>query len=63
VAVGAGNGSIGRPDAPAGVLVRLLEELFRFDPRLDPLDPPVLRDDTAAVRYERFPITLRRRTD
>ena len=63
VAVGAGNGSIGRPDAPAGVLVRLLEELFRFDPRLDPLDPPVLRDDTAAVRYERFPITLTRRTE
>jgi hypothetical protein len=43
--------------------VRLLEELFRFDPRLDPLDPPVLRDDTAAVRYERFPITLTRRTE
>ena len=63
VAVGAGNGSIDRHDAPAGVLVRLLEELFRFDPRLDPLDPPVLRDDTAAVRYERFPITLRRRTE
>jgi cytochrome P450 len=63
VAVGAGNGSIDRHDAPAGVLVRLLEELFRFDPRLDPLDPPVLRDDTDAVRYERFPIRLRRRTE
>jgi len=63
VAVGAGNGSIGRPDAPAGVLVRLLEELFRFDPRLDPLDPPVLRDDTAAVRYQRFPVMLKQHTE
>jgi hypothetical protein len=43
------------------VLVRLLEELFRYDVRLDPDDPPVLRDDTQAERYGRFTVLLAER--
>ena len=63
VAVGAGNGSIDRPDVPAGVLVRLLEEVFKYSPRLDPEDPPIIRDDTAAVRYKRFQLILEPRSE
>lgn len=58
VAVGAGNGSIDRADIPAGVLTRLLQEVLRFSPRIDPADPPVLRENTATMRFARFPVIL-----
>jgi cytochrome P450 len=58
VAVGAGNGSIDRDDVPAGVLTRLMQEILRYAPRLDPGDPPVLRENTATMRFARFPVIL-----
>lgn len=58
VAVGAGNGSIDRDDVPAGVLTRLLKEVLRYSPSLDPDDPPVFRDNTATQRYATFPVVL-----
>jgi cytochrome P450 len=61
VAVGAGNGSIDRDDIPAGVLTRLLQEVLRYAPGLDPDDPPVFRDNTATMRFARFPVVLHRR--
>jgi len=61
VAVGAGNGSVERDDVPAGVLTRLLQEVLRYDPALDPDDPPVFRDNTATMRFARFPVVLRAR--
>lgn len=44
-------------------MVRLLEELFRYDVTLDPDDPPVRRSDTQADRYARFSVLLTRRGD
>ncbi|WP_432843223.1 cytochrome P450 [Dactylosporangium sp. CA-092794] len=61
VAVGAGNGSIDRDDIPAGVLIRLLQEVLRYQPAIDPADPPVFRDNTATMRFARFPVELRGR--
>jgi cytochrome P450 len=58
VAVGAGNGSADRDDIPAGVLTRLLREVLRYRPRLDPDDPPAYRDNTMTRRFERFPVVL-----
>jgi cytochrome P450 len=63
VAVGAGNGSIDRDDIPAGVLIRLLLEVLRYEPALDENDPPVFRDNTATQRFLRFPVVLRRRPE
>lgn len=61
VAVGAGTGSIRGTDVPTGVLTRLLREVLRYDPALDPDDPPVFRADTATRRFARFPVVLRSR--
>jgi cytochrome P450 len=58
VAVGAANGSIQRADQPAGVLVRLLEELLKQQISLDPDDLPALRTDTSTNRYATFPVIL-----
>jgi cytochrome P450 len=58
VAVGAGNGSIDREDVPAGVLTRLMQEVLRYAPRLDPADLPVFRENTATMRFARFPVIL-----
>jgi benzoate 4-monooxygenase len=65
IAVGAASAAATRTsdDSTIGVMVRLLEELFRYDVRLDPDDPPVLRDDTQADRYARFSVVLSERTD
>ncbi len=48
-------------DSTIGVMVRLLEELFRYDVALDPDDPPVRREDTQADRYARFSVLLTER--
>lgn len=48
-------------DNTIGVLVRLLEELFRYDVALDPTDPPVRRDDTKADRYATFFVLIKQR--
>lgn len=61
VAVGAGTGSIRGTDVPTGVLTRLLQEVLRYDPAIDPDDPPVFRADTATRRFARFPVVLRTR--
>ncbi|GGM20766.1 cytochrome P450 [Dactylosporangium sucinum] len=61
VAVGAGNGSVDRDDVPAGVLTRLLQEVLRYEPAIDPADPPVFRENTATMRFARFPVVLRAR--
>jgi cytochrome P450 len=61
VAVGAGNGSIDRDDVPAGVLIRLLQEVLRYGPEIDPDDPPVFRDNTATRRFAHFPVRLTKR--
>ncbi|GAA1851737.1 cytochrome P450 [Pseudonocardia ailaonensis] len=60
VAVGAGNGSVSRDDLPAGVLTRLLREVLRFDPHVDPDDPPVYRPNTMTRRFSAFPVVLHR---
>ena len=59
VAVGAGNGAIEREDLPAGVLVRLFQEIYRYEVTVDPDNPPLLRTDTVADRYGSFPVVLR----
>jgi cytochrome P450 len=61
VAVGAGNGSVDRDDVPAGVLTRLLREVLRHRPSLDPDDPPVYLDNTMTRRFARFPVVLHSR--
>ncbi|MCW2527777.1 MAG: cytochrome [Pseudonocardiales bacterium] len=43
-----------------GVLVRLMEELFRYEVALDPADPPTRRGDTLVDRYERFNVLITR---
>jgi hypothetical protein len=48
-------------DNTIGVLVRMLEELFRYDVSLDPDDPPTKRDDTEADRYASFNVLLSER--
>jgi cytochrome P450 len=58
VAVGGGNGNIERDDQAAGVLVRLMEELYRHGVTIDPADPPALRLDTTAGRYATFPVLI-----
>ncbi|BCB83878.1 cytochrome P450 [Phytohabitans suffuscus] len=58
VAVGAGNGSVDRDDVPVGVLTRLLQEVLRYAPALDPADPPIFRENTATMRFARFPVVL-----
>lgn len=45
-------------DATVGVLVRLMEELFRYSVRLDPADPPQRRTDTLVDRYDRFTVLI-----
>jgi cytochrome P450 len=49
-------------DSAIGVLVRLMEELFRYEVALDATDPPIRRTDTLADRYSSFPVLLRRRS-
>jgi cytochrome P450 len=63
IAVGAASTAATRTseDSTIGVMVRLLEELFRYDVALDPADPPVRRQDTQADRYARFSVLLTRR--
>jgi cytochrome P450 len=63
IAVGAASPAATRTseDSTIGVMVRLLEELFRYDVTLDPDDPPVLREDTQADRYARFWVLLTER--
>lgn len=58
VAVGGGNGNVEKEDQSVGVLVRLMEELYRHGVAIDPDDPPVLRDDTTAGRYASFPVLV-----
>jgi cytochrome P450 len=58
VAVGAGNGTNARDEQTVGVLTRLLQELYRHGVALDRGDPPVLRTDTTAERFSRFPVTV-----
>jgi benzoate 4-monooxygenase len=48
-------------DNTIGVMVRLLEELFRYHVSLDPDDPPVRREDTQADRYASFSVLLSKR--
>jgi cytochrome P450 len=62
IAVGAAS-AVARSseDSTIGVMVRLLEELFRYDVTLDPDDPPVLRSDTQIGRYARFSVLLTER--
>jgi cytochrome P450 len=45
-------------DATVGVLVRLMEELFRYDVSLDPADPPRGRSDTLVDRYDTFTVVI-----
>ena len=45
-------------DATVGVLVRLMEELFRYDVSLDPADPPRRRSDTLVDRYDTFTVLI-----
>ena len=63
IAVGAASAATARSsdDGTIGVMVRLLEELFRYEVTLDPDDPPVRREDTQADRYARFSVLLRER--
>jgi hypothetical protein len=56
--VGGGNGNVEKEDQSVGVLVRLMEELYRHGVAIDPDDPPVLRDDTTAGRYASFPVLV-----
>ena len=65
IAVGAASAAATRTadDSTIGVMVRLLEELFRYDVQLDPDDPPVLPDDTQADGYARLSMLLSERTD
>ena len=64
IAVGAASSAARTSDdSTIGVMVRLLEELFRYDVTLDPDDPPVRRSDTQADRYARFSVLLTRRPD
>lgn len=44
-----------------GVLVRLMEELFRYYVRLDPTDPPTGRADTMVDRYDSFNVLVSHR--
>jgi cytochrome P450 len=62
IAVGAASAAARNPDdSTIGVMVRLLEELFRYEVTLDPEDPPVLRTDTQIARYASFSILLTER--
>ena len=45
-------------DAAVGVLVRLMEELFRYRVSMDPADPPRRRTDTMVDRYDRFTVLI-----
>ena len=45
-------------DATVGVLVRLMEELFRYDVSFDPADPPQRRTDTLVDRYDTFTVLI-----
>ena len=61
IAVGAAI-AIERPDeSSVGVLVRLMDELFRYDISLDPDDPPTRRADTLVDRYDRFTVLIKPR--
>jgi hypothetical protein len=61
IAVGAAV-AIDRPDeSSVGVLVRLMDELFRYDISLDPDDPPTRRTDTMVDRYDRFTVLIKPR--
>ncbi|MCW2526338.1 MAG: cytochrome [Pseudonocardiales bacterium] len=48
-------------DSSIGVLVRLMEELFRYDVKIDPADPPLKRTDTQADRYANFSVLIEER--
>jgi cytochrome P450 len=52
------SGADAGSSTPIGVIVRVLDELLRRGVRLDPDDPPQLRDDTAANRFSVFPVLL-----
>ena len=62
IAVGAAV-TVDKPDESSiGVLVRLMDELFRsYDVSLDPDDPPTRRTDTLVDRYDRFTVLVARR--
>jgi cytochrome P450 len=61
IAAGAAVAVEDSDDATVGVLVRLMHELFRYDVRLDPDDPPTRRADTLVDRYDRFTVLVSRR--
>ena len=48
----------GSDEATVGVLVRLMEELFRYEVALDPADPPTRRSDTLVDRYDTFSVLI-----
>jgi Cytochrome P450 len=58
IAAGAAVAVDDSDDATIGVLVRLMEELFRYDVRLDPQDPPTRRMDTMVDRYDCFNVLV-----
>jgi cytochrome P450 len=59
IAVGAAVAVERNPDdSSIGVLVRLMEELFRYDVSLDPAEPPIRRGDTLVDRYDTFTVLI-----
>jgi cytochrome P450 len=65
IAVGAASAAASKnsEDGTIGVMVRLLEELFRYRVQLDPADPPTRREDTKTNRYASFNVLLSKRED
>lgn len=61
IAAGAAVAVESSDDSTIGVLVRLMEELFRYEVSLDPEDPPTRRTDTLVDRYDRFTVLVRPR--
>jgi cytochrome P450 len=58
IAVGAAVTVRDADEATVGVLVRLMEELFRYQVSLDPADPPRRRADTLVDRYDTFTVLI-----
>jgi len=48
----------GATDAPSGMLPQLLRGLVAAGVRLDPTNPPVLRQDTLRANFDIFPIVF-----
>jgi cytochrome P450 len=59
LAIGAGNGRVEEGErAPAGLIVRLMQALLAADARLDPDDPPRLRETSSQDRWDVFPVVI-----